>query len=133
MGYELVDVEFGGGGGNSRLRLFIDCERGIGLDDCERVSHQVSALLDVEDPIPGQYVLEVSSPGLNRTLRTREHFERYLGSRVKVKMKGLTDGRRRFTGQLSKVEDAAVTLLVDGEQIELALESIQKAQLSPEF
>ena len=133
MGYELVDVEFGAGGGSSKVRLFIDCEGGVTLDDCARVSHQVSALLDVEDPIPGHYVLEVSSPGLNRTLRTREHFERYVGRRVKVKLKSLQGGRKRFTGELSSIDDEVVTLEVDGQAVKLPRGEIQKAQLAPEF
>ncbi len=133
MGYELVDVEFGAGGGSSRVRLFIDHSGGVTLSDCERVSHQVSALLDVEDPIPGQYVLEVSSPGLNRTLRTREHFERYVGSRVKVQLKSLQGGRKRFTGELSGIDDEVVTLEVDGQAVKLPREEIQKAKLAPEF
>lgn len=133
MGYELVDVEFGSGGGNGRLRLYIDCEGGVNLSDCTRVSHQVSALLDVEDPISGRYVLEVSSPGMNRTLRTPEHFKRYLGSRVKVKLKSLYGGRKRFTGELIGIDDEAVTVTVDGQAVRLPLEEIHKAQLAPEF
>ncbi len=79
LGYELVDVEFASAGSGGLLRLYIDAPAGITVEDCERVSHRVSEILDVADPIPGAYTLEVSSPGLDRILRTREHFERFRG------------------------------------------------------
>lgn len=133
MGYELVDIDVSAGRSSGLLRLYIDRSGGVDLDDCEKVSRQVSAVLDVEDPIPGHYVLEVSSPGLNRSLRTREHFERYAGSRVKVKLKSVLDGRKRFTGQLTAVDDEAITLQVDDRTFRLPLERIQKARLAPEL
>ena len=86
LGYELVDVEFASAGSGGLLRLYIDAPAGITVDDCERVSHRVSEILDVADPIPGAYTLEVSSPGLDRILRTRGHFERFRGSRIRVQL-----------------------------------------------
>ena len=84
LGYELVELDYAPGHGRSLLRLYIDAQAGVGLDDCERVSREVSSLLDVEDPIPSAYTLEVSSPGFDRLLRTRAHFGRFVGSRVFV-------------------------------------------------
>ena len=112
LGYELFDLEFQLGGTNGLLRLYIDSkdDSGIGVDDCETVSRQVSALLDVEDPLSGDYSLEVSSPGLNRRLVKAQHFERFAGSRVKVKLKRLVDGRRNFKAKLIGWDDSNVLL-----------------------
>ncbi len=131
-GYELVDVELRLGGRDGLVRLYIDHPDGVTLDDCERVSHQVSALLDVEDPIPGHYMLEVSSPGLERVLRTREHFQRFAGERVKVELASLVDGRRRFTGTLLAVDRNDIVLEVDGESLRLPLDGVERAHLAPE-
>jgi len=134
FGYELVDLELKLDGRGGVLRLFIDKDSGITLDDCERVSHQVSGLMDVEDPIPGHYVLEVSSPGVNRRLRRHEDFERFLGERVKIEMqRPNADGRRRFAGQLAKVADDVVTVDVGGEQFSLPVADIEMARLAPEL
>lgn len=107
-------------------------ESGIGIDDCERVSHEVSALLDVEDPIPSAYTLEVSSPGTDRVLRTRSHFDRFAGSRVFVELKVPRDGRKRYTGQLVSVSDAGVELEVDRQPVSVSFDEIEKARLAPE-
>jgi ribosome maturation factor RimP len=131
LGYELVELEYAPGRGNAVLRIFIDRPEGIGLDDCERVSRECSALLDVEDPIPTAYSLEVSSPGLDRVLRTRAHFDRFVGSRVLVELKAPRDGRRRYTGTLQSVADAGVTLEVDRQQVNVAFDEIGKARLAP--
>jgi ribosome maturation factor RimP len=133
MGYELVDLEANIGGRKGLLRLYIDKPEGVGLDDCERVSHQVSGVLDVEDPIPGEYVLEVSSPGLNRPLKRPEHFERFTGSEAKIAMRAPLDGRRRFRGRLEGVEDGYVAVRVDGELYRLRIADIDKARLVPEL
>ena len=134
FGYELVDLELKLGGRSGVLRLFIDNEDGVTLDDCERVSHQVSGLLDVEDPIPGHYVLEVSSPGLNRRLRRHEDFERFLGERVKIQLRQPNaEGRRRFAGRLSGVAPDAVTVDVDGQQWSLPVGEIEMARLAPDL
>lgn len=134
LGYELVDLELNTGGRNGVLRLFIDSESGITLDDCAKVSHQVSALLDVEDPIPGNYSLEVSSPGVNRRLRRYEDFERFVGERVKIELgRPTAEGRRRFAGVLEKVEPETVTMQIDDERYALPIVDIALARLAPEI
>src|SRR5580704_14288298 len=113
LGYELVELEFSAGRSNGAVRLFIDAPAGVGVEDCEKVSREVSALLDVEDPIPTAYTLEVSSPGFDRVLRTPAHFERFKGSRVYVELKEPRAGRRRYTGQLVAVGEGGIGLEVD--------------------
>jgi ribosome maturation factor RimP len=130
LGYELVELEYGAGPGRGILRVFIDAAAGIGVDDCERVSREISALLDVEDPIPAAYTLEVSSPGFDRVLRTREHFGRFVGSRVFVELKEPRAGRRRYTGQLLAVDDAGIALAVDRERVAVGFAEIGKARLA---
>jgi len=107
-------------------------ESGIGIDDCERVSREVSALLDVEDPIPSSFTLEVSSPGSDRVLRTRAHFGRFAGSRVYVELKVPRDGRKRYTGLLAAVSDEGVELEVDRQRVSVPFDEIEKARLAPE-
>ncbi len=134
LGYELVDLEARLGGRNGLIRLFIDSDEGITLDDCERVSHQISALLDVEDPIPGHYVLEVSSPGVNRRLRRPEDFRRFLGERVKVELGApQAGGRRRFTGRLEAVETEKFAVEVDGQIHHIRFDEVEMARLAPEI
>jgi ribosome maturation factor RimP len=131
LGYELVELEFAPAGSGGVLRLYIDAAPGITLDDCERVSRQVGAVLESEDPIAGHYTLEVSSPGLDRILRTRAHFERFVGSRVKIQLGTPLDGRRRFTGTLLEVRDEGVVVDVDGRPTALGFAQIQRARLVP--
>jgi ribosome maturation factor RimP len=134
LGYELVDLEVRLGGRNGFVRLFIDSEDGITLDDCERVSNQVSALLDVEDPFPGHYVLEVSSPGVNRRIRKQEDFLRFVGERIKVQLqRPREDGRRRFTGVLTEVDEEGFSVEVDGEGHYLRFNDVETARLAPEI
>jgi ribosome maturation factor RimP len=130
MGFELADLDahFGGRG---LLRLYIDREGGVTLDDCQRVSEQVGAFLDVEDPLPSSYVLEVSSPGFDRRLRTLAHFERFSGEQAKVELRDAIDGRRRFTGRLAGVEGSTVLLEVEGELTRLPFGDIAEARLAP--
>ena len=132
LGYELVGIEFVARGHHGLLRLYIDNEDGITLDDCEKVSHQVSGVLDVEDPIPGQYSLEVSSPGLDRPLFKAAHYERFAGHEVKLQSNAPVDGRRRFKGILQGIRDNEVVIEVDGKEVRLPLESIEKARLVPD-
>ncbi len=131
LGYELVDLGYTPARGRGALRIFIDQAQGIGLDDCERVSREVSALLDVEDPIPTAYTLEVSSPGEDRVLRTRAHFDRFVGSRVFVELAAPREGRRRYTGLLRSVADEGVELEVDRQIVEVPFREIGKARLAP--
>lgn len=134
LGYELVGAELHGGRRNALLRIYIDRpDQGITVDDCERVSREVSALLDVEDPIQASYTLEVSSPGLDRPLFTREHYARFVGHPVRVALTELRDGRRRYKGVISEVGEDTVTLDVDGEAVTLELAAIKKANLIPEI
>ena len=130
LGYELVDLEYGGGYGRGNLKVFIDAAAGVTLDDCERVSREISALLDVEDPIPGAYRLEVSSPGFDRVLRTPAHFGRFVGSRVFVELKEPREGRRRYTGELLAVDEGGIALAVDKERVAVAFAEIGKARLA---
>jgi ribosome maturation factor RimP len=130
LGYELVELDYIPARGRGVLRIFIDKSGGIGLDDCERVSHEVSAILDIEDPIATAYTLEVSSPGDDRVLRTRAHFDRFVGSRVFVELTP-REGRRRYTGTLRAVADEGVALEVDREIVNLPFREIGKARLAP--
>jgi ribosome maturation factor RimP len=130
LGYELIELEYAPGHGRSLLRLFIDREAGVGVADCERVSREVGALLDLEDPIPGAYTLEVSSPGFDRLLRTPAHFGRFLGSRVFVELKEPREGRRRYTGRLLTADEAGIALEVDKQHVEIAFAEIGKARLA---
>jgi len=130
MGLELADIDVHLGR-RGLLRLFIDRPGGVTVDDCQRVSEQVGALLDVEDPLPGSYTLEVSSPGFDRRLRTQAHFERFVGERVRIEMRDALEGRRNFTGILTGVESGSALLEVDGEAWRLPLKDIAVARLVP--
>jgi len=132
LGYELADIEVNLGGSGGVLRLFIDKEAGITLDDCEKVSRLVSALLDVEDPIPGEYNLEVSSPGLNRRLVKEAHFERFAGSKVKLKLKRLVEGRRNYKGRLVGYDEPNVLLKEGKETFSIPFREIDSARVVPD-
>lgn len=133
LGFELVDVEMVGSHHNPTLRVYIDSPRGINVDDCAKVSRQLSAVLDVEDPLPGHYTLEVSSPGLDRPLVKPEDFRRYLGEAIKVKMRQPQLGRRNFTGRLLDVTADHVVVEVDQERYQLAFGEMERARLVPRF
>jgi ribosome maturation factor RimP len=137
LGYELVEIEFAQAGRGGVLRIFIDLlarEAGssVTVEDCARVSHAVSQVLETEDPIKGHYTLEVSSPGFDRILRKREHFVRFVGERIFAELKLPLDGRRRFVGKLKAIADQAIEVEVDGVSVNLPFERIQKARLRPE-
>jgi ribosome maturation factor RimP len=131
MGYELVGVEFDGH--QRTLRVYIDRLEGITLDDCSAVSYQLSGVLDVEDPIPGRYQLEVSSPGMDRPLFTRAHFERFAGEVVRLQLNRPLEGRRRFKARLQGVEGDEILLQDEDKLIRIPYESIEKARLVPAF
>jgi len=131
LGYELADLELRIGGKNGVVRIFIDRPEGVGLDDCEVVSRQVSALLDVEDPVPGHYVLEVSSPGLDRKLTKPAHFQRFVGEEVRVQMRFPVEGRRRFRGKLLAAGEKTIEVEVDGITRSLPMVTIDSARLVP--
>ena len=132
LGYELWELEYAPRAGGGLLRLYIDSPNGISLDDCERVSHAVSDELDAIDPIPGRYTLEVSSPGLDRVLRTSGQFARFQGERVKLEMALPIDGRRRFLGRLLAVNEGEIVLEMEGRELRLPISGIHKARLEPE-
>ena len=137
LNYELVDIEFAQAGRGGVLRVFIDrraedSSLGITVDDCANVSHAVSQVLEIQDPIKGHYTLEVSSPGFDRILRTRAHFERFVGERIFAELKLPIEGRRRFVGVLKSIAEDTVVVEVDGKAHSLPFERIQKARLRPE-
>ena len=135
LDYELIDLEFAREGRGGVLRIYIDRKAGaadVTVDDCARVSHAVSQILETNDPIKGHYTLEVSSPGFDRILRTRAHFERFVGERVFAELKLPLDGRRRFVGALKAVSDDTIVVEVDGQAYSLPLDRIQKARLRPD-
>lgn len=131
LGYELSDLELRLGGKDGVVRVFIDKPEGVDLSDCEAVSRQLSAVLDVEDPVPGHYTLEVSSPGLDRKLTRPEHFRRYVGEDVRVRLRAPLDGRRNFRGRLVAVDDNEIEVEVDGRPHHLAMAAIESARLVP--
>jgi ribosome maturation factor RimP len=133
LGYEVVGVEFLIQGKHGLLRVYIDSEDGITVDDCQRVSHQLSGVLDVEDVIQGQYQLEISSPGLDRPLFTKEHFERFAGHMAKLRLAVPVEGQRKFKGRLLGVTDDNLRLEVEGEELSFPLNAIDKANLIPEI
>lgn len=132
MGFELLGVELSGGGGRTIFRLYIDRADGVvTVDDCSQVSRQVSAMLDVEDPITGKYSLEVSSPGINRPLFTLDHFRKYIGCKIKVRLLTAIENRKQFKGLLQRIEGENIYLLVDGkgQLIDFAFNDVDKANL----
>jgi ribosome maturation factor RimP len=133
LGYELVGIEYTGNQ-QGVLRVYIDHEQGVGVGDCQKVSYQVSGVLDVEDPIAGQYSLEISSPGLDRPLFKAADFERFSGQQAVIRLLAPVDGRRKYTGTLQGLEDNQVVLLTEtGEELGFLLEQIDRARLVPDF
>ncbi len=126
---ELWGVEHIQQGKYSLLRIYIDADQGITADDCANVSRQLGALLDVEDPIAGEYTLEVSSPGLDRPLFTAKQFEQFVGSEVSLRMRSAIEGRRKFQGSIVKLDGDNIFLHVDGEDYELPHADIDKANI----
>jgi ribosome maturation factor RimP len=139
LGLELLGAEYLPSPGGAVLRLYIDvpenqaAERNVGIEDCERVSREVSAQLDVADPISGNYTLEVSSPGLERPLFGAAHFARFAGETAKVALKLPQDGRRRLQGKILRVDGNDVAFEVDGKEVIVAADNIDKAKLVPDW
>ncbi|MBB1087494.1 ribosome maturation factor RimP [Lysobacter sp. SG-8] len=144
LGLELLGVEYLPSPGGAIVRLYIDipeaetsregeAPRSVGIDECEAVSREVSAQLDVEDPISGNYTLEVSSPGIDRPLFTAAHFRRFLGASAKVVLRLPQDGRRRLQARISGIEDDAVVFDLDGTAFTVAIDNIEKARLVPDW
>lgn len=133
LGFELWGIEYLSQGKQTVVRIYIDSPDGINVDDCAKVSRQVSGVFDVEDPILGEYNLEVSSPGMERPLFTLEQFKRYVGEQVKVRLRSPFEGRRKFSGQLTGVEDDDVVVAVDDNEYLLPFDLIDKANIVPTF
>lgn len=133
VGVELLGIEFVSAGKHSILRLFIDHENGIDVDNCADVSRQVGALLDVEDPISTEYNLEVSSPGLDRPLFTLEHYQAVIGETVNVRLSLPLNGRRKFKGKLNAIENDILVVTVDNEEFELVFSNVDKGNLVHNF
>ncbi len=135
LGYELCGVLYRAGsrGGQGLLRVYIDQEQGISVDDCSRVSRQISAALDVLDPITGRYLLEVSSPGLDRPLFEAHQFMRFLGREIRIELWNPLDGRRRWRGELLGVQGEEIALRADGAEVRVALAGVREARLVPEY
>lgn len=131
-GYELWGCEYLAQGKHSLLRIYIDKEGGIGIEDCELVSRQISALLDVEDPIQSNYSLEVSSPGIPRPLFYKEHYQRYLGYAVAIKLYKALNGSRKINGIIQSVHENSVILTINDNEHELPFSQIVKANLIDE-
>ena len=134
MGYELVGVEYVGSDANYVMRVYIDHAKGITVDDCARVSHQLTALLEVEDPLTEAYDLEVSSPGLERPLFKQADFERFKGQRIRIKMAVAQNGRKNYRGLLHGInEQGNIDIEVDNEHFELPFADIKRANLLADF
>ncbi len=133
LGYEFVGLEYNSNPKHSVLRIYIDHGKGVGIEDCERVSRETAALLDVKDPIKTHYNLEVSSPGLDRPLFTPAHFTEFSGQEVKVNLFAPQDGRRKFQGRILAVTDSTVTVDQDGIDVALEFNNIAKARLVPDY
>ncbi|MEC9483396.1 MAG: ribosome maturation factor RimP [Halomonas sp.] len=133
MGFELWGIDYLSQGKHSSLVIYIDSPDGITVDDCADVSRQVSGILDVEDPIPGRYQLEVSSPGMDRPLFTLEQFERYRGNTVSLRLRVPFEGRRKYKGVLAGIEGDEVLLHLDGEEYCFPIDSIDQARVVPQF
>lgn len=136
LGLEIWELEYQPGRGNALLRVYIDTRQADGavtVDDCERVSRAVSEVLDEADPIPGNYTLEVSSPGIERPLRTAGQFAPYVGEQVFVEMVHVVDERRRFKGRLVAAGPETIEVDVDGRRHVLSLNGIRKAHLAPDI
>ena len=133
LGFEFVGLEYNNNPKQSVLRIYIDHENGVGIDDCETVSRETAALLDVKDPIRSRYNLEVSSPGLDRPLFTPAHYSEYKGYKVKINLFVPQDGRRNFSGPILSADDNSVNIDQDGSAVKLEIENIAKAKLIPDY
>ena len=133
LGYEFVGIEHHSNPKNPVVTIYIDSPEGIAIEDCAAVSREVAALLDVEDPIPGHYDLEVSSPGLDRPLFGWEQFARFVGDEAAVTMFAPVDGRRKFKGRILGASEGRVTLEQDGVEVMLEMANVAKARLVPDY
>lgn len=133
LGYECVGIEYNPHPRNGLLRIYIDKQGGILVEDCTKVSHQLSGVLDVEDPIQGNYQLEISSPGEDRPFFKLSQFESFIGSTVKVGLFKAIENRKKITGVIQKVENESVFLQEDGHIFEIPFQAMSKARLVPAY
>lgn len=133
MGYELIEIEYHPNPNYGVLRLYIDKEEGIQVEDCSDVSRQISAILDVEDPVPGKFSLEISSPGMDRPLRRLQDFERFTGEVAKIKTSMPFEGQRNFKGRIKGVEEDLIIIECENKEVRLPVTAIDKARLVPDF
>ena len=133
LGYEFIGLEYNPNPKHSMLRIYIDHENGVGIQDCETVSRETAALLDVKDPIKSRYNLEVSSPGLDRPLFTPAHFSEFTGSEVQINLFAPQDGRRKFSGPILSAGESSVNIEQDGSEVTLDYDNIAKAKLIPDY
>lgn len=134
LGFEYWGIEYRSQGHHSKLRVFIeDAENGISIEDCEKVSRQISGVMDVEDPIQSEYTLEVSSPGMDRPLFRLEHYEAFAGQQVQIRLRMAFEGRRKFSGLIKGVEGDDVIVIVDDHEYLLPFDSIERAHIVPVF
>jgi ribosome maturation factor RimP len=133
LGYEFVGLEYNSNPKNSVLRIYIDGQDGVGIEDCETVSRETAALLDVKDPIRSQYNLEVSSPGLDRPLFTPSHYNEFVGCEAQINLFAPLDGRRKFNGPILNAGETSVSIEQDGSEVTLDYDNIAKAKLVPDY
>ena len=133
LGYEFVGLEYNSNPKHSLLRIYIDRDDGVGIEDCETVSREVAALLDVKDPIRSQYNLEISSPGLDRPLFTAEHYAEFAGSEAQITLFAPHEGRRKFKGRILSADENSVRIEQDGAEVTLGFDNIAKARLVPDY
>tara|TARA_B110000263_G_C15105565_1_gene417333 strand:- start:43 stop:504 length:462 start_codon:yes stop_codon:yes gene_type:complete len=129
LGYSLWGIEYVPQGKHSLVRVYLDKEGGVGIEDCTQASRQISSILDVEDPISGEYTLEVSSPGLDRVLFSLDQYKEYLGWHLRIRLRENFESRRKFTGQLKAIVDDELVLIIGDEEYTIPYELVEKANL----
>ena len=133
LGYRFWGLEYQVRKADALLRVYIDHENGISVDDCATVSHEVSGILDVEEPITMAYILEVSSPGMDRILFSASQFSEFLGEKVKIKLNQMVDGRRKIKGKIESVDGETIIIDSDDEKINIEFDKIMRARINPGF
>jgi len=133
LGFRFWGLEYQVRKVDALLRVYIDSPNGISVDDCAAVSHEVAGILDVEEPISMAYILEVSSPGMDRILFSAQQFSEFLGVDVKMKLNQMVDGRRKVKGKIASVDNERITIQSDDEQITIAFDQIMRARINPGF